>query len=167
MFAPNLASNDTAGRFPRLLRRLVTEIIASDGTSRGANAAATGGRVLSAALFLFSGIAKIAAPTATLHLITSVGLPAPVLAYSASLTVELGGGAMLVMGLLTRPVGAAMAVYTLVTGVVFHTHLADQDQLIHFLKDISIAGGLLQLLAFGGGGWSADAVVARQLRARS
>jgi len=39
---------------------------------------------------------------------------------------------------------------------VFHSQFADQNQLIHFLKNVAIAGGLLQVAAFGAGALSVD-----------
>ncbi|OYZ73911.1 MAG: LysR family transcriptional regulator, partial [Rhizobiales bacterium 24-66-13] len=42
------------------------------------------------------------------------------------------------------------------TAVLFHSNLADQNQMIHFLKNVAIAGGLLQVAAFGAGSFSLD-----------
>lgn len=49
-----------------------------------------------------------------------------------------------------------MAVFCLMTAVVFHMNLADQNQFIHFFKNIAMAGGLMQIAAFGGGPYSLD-----------
>jgi putative oxidoreductase len=38
----------------------------------------------------------------------------------------------------------------------FHHNFADQDQMIHFLKNMMMAGGLLQIAAFGAGAVSMD-----------
>ncbi len=51
-----------------------------------------------------------------------------------------------------------MALFTLATALAFHTDFADQNQFINFLKNVSIAGGLLQIVAFGAGAWSLDAL---------
>jgi putative oxidoreductase len=53
-------------------------------------------------------------------------------------------------------VAIVMAVFTLATAVFFHNNFADQNQMIHFLKNIAIAGGLLQVAAFGAGALSVD-----------
>jgi putative oxidoreductase len=115
------------------------------------------GRLALASLFLFSGLGKLAAPAATQGYIASVGLPLPVLGYLFAIAIELGGGALLVLGYRTRVVAAIMTVFTLATAFAFHHAFGDQNQLIHFLKNISIAGGLLQVVAFGGGEVSLDA----------
>ncbi|NUU42566.1 DoxX family protein [Tardiphaga robiniae] len=120
------------------------------------------GRLLLAVLFILSGIGKLAAPAATQGYIASVGLPLPLLSYLLAIVVEVGGGLLLILGYHARIVSLVMAVFTLATAVVFHSNLADQNQMIHFLKNIAITGGLLQVVAFGGGAVSLDA---RRLRA--
>jgi putative oxidoreductase len=50
-----------------------------------------------------------------------------------------------------------MAVFSLVAAFFFHRNFADQNQMIHFLKNVMIAGGLLQIAYFGAGAWSLDA----------
>ena len=115
------------------------------------------GRLALASLFLFSGLGKLAAPAATQGYIASVGLPLPILSYLLAVAVELGGGTLLVLGYRTRAVAAIMTVFTLATAFAFHHAFGDQNQLMHFLKNISIAGGLLQVVAFGGGEISLDA----------
>ena len=55
-----------------------------------------------------------------------------------------------------------MAVFTLATALSFHNHFADQNQMIHFMKNIAIIGGLLQVVAFGGGKFSVDGWLARR-----
>jgi putative oxidoreductase len=114
------------------------------------------GRVLIAAIFIFSGLGKIAAPAMTQGYIASVGLPAPLLGYFLAIVVELGGGTLLLLGFQTRIVGLVMAIFTVATAVFFHRNFADQDQMIHFLKNTAMTGGLLQVVAFGAGSFSLD-----------
>jgi putative oxidoreductase len=115
------------------------------------------GRVLIAMPFLLSGIGKIAAPAATQGYITSAGLPLPLVAYAIAVVIEVGGSVLLLLGIKTRLAALAMAVFTIATAVAFHADFADQNQMIHFLKNVMIAGGLLQLTAFGAGAFSIDA----------
>ncbi|MFL6664510.1 MAG: DoxX family protein [Rhizobacter sp.] len=114
------------------------------------------GRILLALLFLVSGAGKIALPGATQGYIASAGLPFPLLAYVVAVVVELGGATMLVAGYRTRWAAAVLAVYSVVAALAFHYNFGDQNQLIHFLKNVAIAGGLLQLVAFGPGSLSLD-----------
>jgi putative oxidoreductase len=118
---------------------------------------ALAGRTLIALPFLISGIAKIAAPAATLAYIASAGLPLSLASYAIAVAVEVGGSLLLLFGVNTRLVALAMAVFTLATAAAFHTNFADQNQMIHFLKNLMITGGLLHVAAFGSGRFSVDA----------
>ena len=123
---------------------------------------ALAGRVLIGVLFFMSGLSKLAAPDATQGYIASVGLPAPVVAYAVAVAVEVLGSTLLIAGVRTRLVAAGMAVFALATALTFHKNFADQNQMIHFMKNIAIMGGLLQVVAFGGGRFSVDALLARR-----
>ena len=114
------------------------------------------GRILVATIFILSGLSKIGAPTATQGYIAAMGLPAPLLAYIGAIVMELGGGLLLLAGYRTKVVAAALAVFSIVTAFVFHHALADQNQMIHFLKNLAMAGGLLQFVAYGAGRISLD-----------
>lgn len=114
------------------------------------------GRVLLAAIFILSGIGKLAAPAATMGYIASTGLPFAPLALAIAIGVELGGGLLLVLGVKTRLVAAGLAVFSIVTGLAFHNAVGDQNQMIHLLKNFAMAGGLLQVVAFGAGAYSFD-----------
>jgi putative oxidoreductase len=117
---------------------------------------ATFGRLLMAAIFLMSGLGKIANPQMTQGYIEAAGLPFPQLAYVIAIAIELGGGALLVVGFQTRIVGIVLAVFTVAAALSFHHDFADQNQMVHFLKNIALAGGLLQVVAFGAGRFSID-----------
>jgi putative oxidoreductase len=120
------------------------------------DAVAVTGRVLLAILFVMSGIGKVAAPGMTLAYIKAAGLPFAPLALGGSAVVELVGGTVLILGYRTRLAAMALAGFSVVAAMFFHSNFADQNQMIHFLKNVAIAGGLLQVAAFGGGGFSVD-----------
>ncbi|NTY39838.1 DoxX family protein [Burkholderia diffusa] len=119
------------------------------------------GRILIGAPFLMSGLSKLAAHAATVGYIASVGLPAPSIAFVVAVLVEAGGGLLLMSGYRARPVALAMALFSVVTAVFFHHNFADQNQMIHFLKNVMMAGGLLQIAYFGAGAFSLDARIGR------
>ena len=131
--------------------------------SKSYDSVALGGRILLGVLFLMSGLGKIAAPAATKGLIAAVGLPLPEVSYVASLSIEVLGSLLLIVGFRVRAVAIGMALFTLATALVFHKNFADQNQMIHFMKNIAIIGGLLQVAAFGGGRFSLDARRARRV----
>jgi putative oxidoreductase len=56
-----------------------------------------------------------------------------------------------VLGYRARGVAAVLAVFTLATALFFHRNFADQNQMIHFLKNVMLTGGLLQIVYFGAG----------------
>jgi putative oxidoreductase len=114
------------------------------------------GRILIGLPFAMSGLGKLAAYGPTTAKIAAVGLPFPPLAFTVAVTVELGGGLLLILGYRARPVALALAVFSLAAAISFHSNFADQNQMIHFLKNVMMAGGLLQITAFGAGAISID-----------
>ncbi|WP_225205904.1 DoxX family protein [Novosphingobium huizhouense] len=115
------------------------------------NALAFAGRVLIAAIFVLSGLSKVTAPAATIGYIESAGLPFAQAALALAVLVELGGGLALIAGYRVRLVALLLAGFSLVTAFAFHGAIGDQNQFIHFFKNVAMAGGLLQVAAFGGG----------------
>ncbi|MCU0093400.1 DoxX family protein [Pseudomonas koreensis] len=115
------------------------------------------GRVLLSVIFILSGFSKLAAPAMMIGYIDSVGLPLPHVALAVAIIVEIGGGLALIAGYRTRIVAAVLALFSVFTALAFHSALADQNQFIHFFKNIAMAGGLLQVVAFGAGRFSLDA----------
>jgi putative oxidoreductase len=115
------------------------------------------GRVLLAAIFIVSALGKIADPAGTIGYITSVGLPAPSAGYALALIVELVGGLMILAGYRTRAAALVLAGFSVASALIFHHAIGDQNQLFHFLKNLAMAGGLLQVAAFGAGSISIDA----------
>jgi putative oxidoreductase len=115
------------------------------------------GRIALAAIFLLSGSSKLAAPAATIGYIQSAGLPLPQAAFAIAALIEVGGGLALVLGYRTRIVAAILAAFAVVTAFAFHHNFADQGQFINFWKNIAMAGGMLQVVAFGAGRLSLDA----------
>jgi len=131
-------------------------------TTQNQSVIPTIGRILMAAIFLVSGVGKALAPAATIGYIQSVGLPFATLGLVAAVAIEVGGGAMLALGIKTRLVAALLAAFSVVTALVFHNAVGDQNQLIHLMKNIAMAGGLLQVVAFGARAYSVDAASSRK-----
>src|ERR1700757_2985836 len=100
------------------------------------------GRLLIGLPFATSGLGKLGAYGLTTQMIGAVGLPVPPLAYVVAVAVELGGGLLLIAGFRVRLVATALALFSFATAVFFHSNFADQNQMIHFLKNFMIAGGL-------------------------
>ena len=112
------------------------------------------GRIFLAALFLLSGVGKLGAYSGTAAYMASVGVPGGLLPIVISL--EIGGAIAIIVGWQTRVVALLLAGFTIVSALIFHTHFADQIQMIMFWKNVSIAGGLLLLVVHGAGPLSLD-----------
>ncbi|QBR03505.1 DoxX family protein [Paraburkholderia pallida] len=119
------------------------------------------GRIMFGAPFVMSGLGKLGAYAATVGYIHAMGLPVPPLAYILSVVVELGGGLLLITGYRVRFTSLVLALFCLATAAFFHRNFADQNQMIHFLKNVMMAGGLLQMTYFGAGAYSLDKVFGR------
>jgi putative oxidoreductase len=115
------------------------------------------GRLLIGGIFLMSGLGKLPAYTAMTAAISGAGLPFAPLGYAVALVVEIGLGALLLIGYRARAVALVLAIWCVVTAIFFHSNFADQNMMIHFLKNLMIAGGLLQIVHFGAGAVSLDA----------
>ena len=113
------------------------------------------GRVLLMILFLYSGIGKINAYSASLGYMASAGVPGELLPLA--IAVEILGSVAIILGWQTRLVSILLAGYTLVAAVLFHNHFSDPVQAVMFLKNVSIAGAFLMLAANGPGPLSLDA----------
>jgi len=127
---------------------------AEPGANTLRNFAELTGRVLLAALFLLSGLGKIPGYAATAGYMASVGVPGGLLPVVIAL--EVLGAAALIIGWKTRIMAFLLAGFTLLSAVLFHSNFADQVQMIMFLKNLSIAGGLLLLVVHGAGRISVD-----------
>lgn len=121
------------------------------------------GRLLLAYIFIMAGWSKIGGFDGTVGYIASVGLPMPTVAAIVAIIIELGGGLLLAVGYKARWAAAALAIFSLVTAAFFHAYWAlpadqAQGQMIHFMKNLAIAGGLLYVVAYGSGAFSLERV---------
>jgi putative oxidoreductase len=105
------------------------------------------GRILLASIFIISGLGKLANPAGTAGFMESMGVPG--MLVWPTIALEILGGLALVIGFQTRIAAFALAAFSVAAAVIFHHNFADQMQMIMFLKNFSIAGGLLLLSASG------------------
>jgi putative oxidoreductase len=117
------------------------------------------GRLLLSSLFIWGGynILFEPGPEGTVQFFAKVGVPVPELATWIALVVELGGGILLLVGLQTRWVALALCIWCLFTAFAYHLPPgAVMHDMIHFYKNLVMAGGLLYVVTFGSGGISID-----------
>jgi putative oxidoreductase len=115
------------------------------------------GRLLLSVIFVLSGFQKLAEFSGTVAFMGSEGLPLPLLAAIVAILVECVGGILLIVGYQTRLTGTVLALWCIATALIAHRDFANPDQMVHFLKNVAMAGGFLQVAAFGAGAWSLDA----------
>jgi len=124
--------------------------------------AALVGRVLLAFMFVYSGFGKIGGFEGTAANIASKNLPLPAIATTIAIVVEFVGGLMVVVGWKARWAALAVAVFTFFASIFFHNFWAMADaaaartNMIMFMKNVAVIGGLLLVYAFGPGRLSLD-----------
>ena len=137
----------------------ITTAITNEGNRALTSTIEVAGRVLLAALFLLAGLSKLGAYSATAAYMASAGIPGALL--PAVIATEVLGALAIILGWKTRTVASLLAGFSLLTALTFHTNFGDQTQMIMFLKNVSIAGGFLLLLANGAGRYSLDGRLAK------
>lgn len=128
---------------------------------QGSDGLALIGRVLLGLIFVISGWGKLTGFAGTAGYIASKGLPMPELLAAVSVAIELGGGLALLAGFKARWAALVIAVFTVVITPIFHNFWAAaaaeaMEQEINFMKNVSIVGGMLMIMAFGPGKFSID-----------
>lgn len=119
------------------------------------------GRILLALIFVVSGFSKFAGLAGAAGYIASKGLPLPQLLAIGAAIVELVGGVLLIVGWKARWAAAVLFIFTALAALLFHNFWAvppeqAQNQMIHFMKNLAMMGGLLYVVAYGGGPLSCE-----------
>ena len=117
--------------------------------------------VLLSILFIMSGFNKIGGLEGVGGYIASKGLPMPQILAVLTIAIELGGGILLLVGWKARWAALALALFVLLAAFIFHNFWAMPEaekmaQSQSFWKNVTIAGGMLMVLAFGPGRLSVD-----------
>jgi len=124
------------------------------------------GRLCLSAIFILAGIGKFMAFEETATYMAKAGLPAiPFLLYTAALVETLGGLALLI-GWHTRLASFILLLFVMAASYLFHNFWALDDvaaklEMISFMKNLAIAGGLLYLIGAGPGKLSIDHITCK------
>lgn len=105
------------------------------------------GRVMLALIFILAGIGKISDPAGTAGYMQAMGVPT--LLLWPTIALEVLGGLAIAVGFQTKYAAFALAGFSVLAAIIFHSNFAEQMQSVLFLKNIAMAGGLI-LLAVGG-----------------
>ncbi len=117
------------------------------------------GRILLALIFVLSGFGKIGGFAQTAGYMASKGLPMANVLLIITIVIELGGGLMLIFGYKARLAAFVFFLWLIPVTWVFHAFWSApaaeaQTQMIMFMKNIAIMGGMLYIMAFGSGPYS-------------
>lgn len=112
------------------------------------------GRILLSAMFILSGLHGLSDMAGAARYIEAEGIPGD-LAILVIIT-ELGCGSLLLLGFMTRLMAFLLGGFTLLTALLVHAEFGDPTQVIMFLKNLAIAGGMGIIFANGAGPLSID-----------
>lgn len=114
------------------------------------------GRLFVAFIFLMAGINKIGNPAGAQGYMASYGMPLTGLFLIGAIAIEILGSLSLIIGYYAKLGAWALIIFMIPTTLIFHTNFADQNQFIHFMKNVAMTGGLLYIATYGAGAWSID-----------
>ena len=122
------------------------------------------GRLLLSLLFVHEGLELATHFEGAAKAMVALGVSLPLLL--ATIALQLGAGVSVGLGLLTRLGAVALGLFCLATAALFHTNFASQNELLHFEKDLAIAGGMFVLAIAGGGAISFDRILTSLMKRR-
>jgi putative oxidoreductase len=111
-------------------------------------------RLLMACIYLVAGWGKLVSYAGAQRFVQSLGVPGALLPLI--ILVELGGALALVVGYRTRLAAFLLAGFSLLAGALVHLHPGDHENMIVFMDNLAMAGGLLLFVQYGGGAFSLD-----------
>ena len=122
------------------------------------------GRLLLSLLFLEEGIELASNLDNALDAMARLGVTAPIAV--ATIVLQLGAGLAIAFGLMTRLAAFGLGLFCLLTAMLFHTNFGSHNELLHFEKDLAIAGGMFALIVAGAGKLSLDMLIRRYWKTR-
>ena len=113
-------------------------------------------RLLLCSLFIWDGVVQLRDPAGTMTYFASLHIPAPQITVWLSIAVHLLGGIGILLGFMTRWAAALLILLCLGTAFGVHLPAGDMENMMHFYKNLVMAGGLLYVIAFGPGAFALD-----------
>jgi len=126
------------------------------------NAVLLAGRLLLAWIFVHEGASLAANFDAASAGMAKMGVPAAALIPTIAL--QLVAGLAIALGWHARLGAAALGLFCVATAFLFHNNFANRNELLHFEKDLAIAGGMFVLMLRGAGGLSVDSFSKKKMR---
>ena len=109
------------------------------------------GRTLLSLIFINSAIGKIFGFAGTAQYMASHGMPMPSVLLVGAIVLELVGGLSVLLGYRAKTGAVMLLIFLIPATLIFHNDLADRVQMIMFMKNLAIMGGLLMVVSFGSG----------------
>ncbi|MFD9898359.1 DoxX family protein [Mesorhizobium sp. NPDC059025] len=122
------------------------------------------GRLLLALIFVHEGVALALHFDGTVKAMAQLGIGVPLVV--ATIALQIAAGLSLGLGFLTRLGAVSLGLFCVATAALFHTNFANHNELLHFEKDLAIAGGMFTLTIAGAGRFSLDMLVPHMLMGR-
>jgi len=119
-------------------------------------------RMLIGLIFLVAGVRKVMGFAGAVAYLAKLGFPAAQVMAVIAIIIEIGGSILLIAGWRTRWAAWLLALFVVIAAFAAHRFWEISDpgqfsnQLNHFLKNLSIVGGLLYVATFGPGSASVD-----------
>lgn len=113
-------------------------------------------RIFISLIFILSGINKIMDPESTQQFMAAQGIPATGFFLIGAIILEVGGGLAVLLGYNAKRGALALTIFLIPTTFIFHTNFAEKIQMIQFMKNLAVLGGLFMIMAFGPGSISFD-----------
>jgi len=117
------------------------------------------GRILLVLIFLQSGIGKIENFGGTAQVMANHGMPYANFFLVGAIFFELVGSVTVILGYFTRFGALLLLIFLIPTTLIFHNIFVDPKMMVHFMKNVSMFGGCLILLASGAGRFSLDSLL--------
>lgn len=115
------------------------------------------GRILLASIFLWSAIKSIRTFEATAEMMQSEhGIVVPQVLLLGAIVFLLLGSIAVILGIRARWGAVLLILFLIPTTIIFHPPTGDEADLIHFMKNLGLMGGLLLIVTFGPGVVSFD-----------
>ena len=126
------------------------------------------GRILLSLVFLVSGSFKIMGYSQIVGLAAAKGIPLAGISIAVAATVEILGAMAMLAGFQVRLVAWLWILYLIPVTFLFHGFWRmqgpeQQDNMAHFLLNLSLIGGLLFVAEFGAGAYCIDSARAKNV----
>ncbi|MBN9552113.1 MAG: DoxX family protein [Alphaproteobacteria bacterium] len=123
------------------------------------------GRLLLSLIFVHEGLELATHFEGAQKAMAALGVGTPLLL--ATIALQLGAGLSVALGILARLGALGLGLFCLMTASLFHTNFASQNELLHFEKDLAIAGGMFILALSGPGRLAVDRVLCAMMKDRA